>query len=451
MTVGELHSLVDMLKKTMYFCEGLTVKELTRFVHNKMLQDYEVGEVKECIESCLKQIRCFTSNDGWTWHLDRNGEPENDRYYDQLFKQQRALRFAQPSTKGNKKNKKRNGETVNLMHDGRFVQLEGGKWGLTEWEIDPAQYRLRHLVIKVLFRNPDGLLPDEVVDKVEIFREVRPNAVFDLLKKYPYFVVSEDGRWQYRPELRKVYDLQLERHLISLNREKRRFFREKDKLLQKIKYKEMQLREVKAAKEQVAAALAERTQMLDDYDHLVQRFAEKDLLLSLRKKELIRCRQERARLESKANSILHQCRRWVDKARGQEEEIAWLKEQVDNLSAQVEWVQEKDRQLQKKLADLKDKYTTEKAELVRENLTLKHQLEKGIVNARREEKELREELAKLSNDLRQALQLAEERRYSLEATQEQLEQYRKECRMLKASTRHPLVRLSMKIAAIFGG
>ncbi|MEW6621576.1 MAG: hypothetical protein AB1420_00340 [Bacillota bacterium] len=448
--MAKLHSLVDLLKKKLYFTEGLTVTELTKLIQEKMLQDYDFKQAQIFVNSCLHQCGCFYSQDNYIWFLDKHGLRENDQFFNMLFKHQRALRFGVAN--GNKKSRN-NSKVVNLPHklisDGRFVQLEGGNWGLTEWEVDAQEYRLRHVVIKVLSKNPDGLSYSEIFDKVEIWKKAFPNAVRDILHKYKYFS-RQDDRWFYSYNARLTYELTKDKYLLTLNKQQLKHLKDKNKLDQKIKTREVQLREILSSKEQVAAALAEKSQLLEDYDHVVQRFAEKDLLLSLRKRELLKCKEEKHKLEKKAASILHQCRLWVEKSRLKEQENEWLTEEIKSLKIQQEEFEEKDRQQRYKWAQMKDKFATEKAELTRENVNLKHQIEKLMTKAKKEEKEYRNELGKLTADLRRILQESEERRYALEMMENEFQDLRKENRLLKAKTKHPLVRFSLKLASIFG-
>jgi len=457
--VAQLHSLVDLLKKNLYFAEGLSLKELTRSVHTKMLQDYSSEEVEKFIVSCLSSTKCFYSSHDYLWYMDKKGLSENDEFYNKLFKEQMALRFSDVKNKGNKsskaskgKRKKNNNKVIqlsmNLVCDGRFVQHEGGKWGLTEWEVDPNQYRLRHLVIKVLANNPEGLNLKEIVEKVGIWRETSSHVIKELLRKYHYFLL-EGEIWSYNAKLRSMHDQMIEKHIASLRRQKLVFFQEKASLVRSLERKNMVLKELQFAKEQTAAALAEQTRLVEDYDHIVQRFAEKDLLLSLRKRELIKCKQEKQKMESKANCILRECRKWVDKCKNLEQENDWLIREAKVYKDEKEKIAINEEQLRKKIAELKDKHASEKADLIRENINLKHQLEKHVSRAKKQEKDLKTEISRLGADLRTALQESEERRYLLEMAENQLNQLRKELRQIKKSMTNPLVKLSLKVANIF--
>lgn len=446
----KLHSLVDLLKKNLYFAEGVTVIELTRSIQQKMLQDYTFQQAQSFVNSCLHQCACFYSSDGYIWYMDNQGLRENDQFFNMLFKNQRPLKFSVTnSVKKGRKNPKVITHPTNLNSDGRFVQLESGNWGLTDWEVDVNDYRLRHVLIKVLHKNPDGLTYDEIQDKVEIYKKAFPSAVRDLLHKYPYFS-KQDDKWIYHSQARSAYDKTLEKYLKTLHKQKLKHFSQKIKLSDKIKTLEMQFAEICTAKKQIAVSLAERIHNVEEYDHLIQRFAEKDLLLSLRKRELYRVKEEKQKSDKKAESILYQCRLWMNRAKLKEQYNISLAQEIDQLKLSISELTERERQQRYKTAQLKDKYATEKAEITRENVNLKHQLEKIHAKAKKEEKELKNEIGKITAELRRVIQESEERRYTMEMLELEFHDLRKENRMLKARTKHPLVRFSLKIAAFFG-
>ncbi len=447
--MAKLNSLVDLLKINLYFTEGLTISELTRSIQNKMLQDYTFLQAQKSVVSCLHQCGCFYSPQGYIWFMDKQGMRENDQFFNMLFKHQRALKFTTTAKiKHSQKNNKIIPLPTNLVSDGRFVQLEGGHWGLTEWEIEINEYRLRHIVIKVLANNPKGLNYSEVDNKVEIWKQALPNAVRDILHKYPYFI-KIDEKWIYHLQIRTVYDLLIERYVRALNKKQLMHLKKINKVNSKILSKNIQLEEISSAQKQIAAALAEKKQTLLDYDQLVQRFAEKDLLLSLRKRELLRCKQEKTRAEKKANSILYQCRLWVDKAKLKSQENKLISEEIKQTKTQIINLREKDRQQKYKQTQIKDEYATDKAKLIRENVNIKHQMEKLVGSSQAEIKELRNDMMRLTADLHRAIQENEERRYSCEVLEADYNNMKKENRLLKLKTRHPLVRFSMKLISLF--
>ena len=449
----KLHSLVDLLKKNLYFTEGLTIIELTRYIQRKMLQDYTFGQAQSFVSSCLHQCACFYSSDGYIWYMDRAGLRENDQFFNMLFNNhQKPLKFS--SVTNVKKGRSKNANKVvthptNLNSDGRFVQLEGGNWGLTEWKVDANDYRLRHVVIKVLYGKINGLTYDEIQDKVEICKKASPHAVRDLLHKYPYFR-KQDDKWLYSTEARSAYEKTLEKYLKTIHRQQLNHLSQKHALSEKIKTRELQFREIHTAKKQIAASLAEKSQNIVEHDHLIQRFAEKDLLLSLRKRELYKIKEEKHKAERKIEAILQQCKLWVNKTKFKEAENESLTQDINRLKDEVAELIEKERQLRYKFAQHKDRSAIEKAEVIRENVNLKHQFEKIVAKSKKEEKEAKNEIGKLTAELRRTVQESEERRYSMEMLELEFQDVRKENRMLKASTKHPLVRFSLKIATFFG-
>jgi len=449
--VAKLHSLVDLLKKNLYFTEGLTIIELTRYIQRKMLQDYTFGQAQSFVNSCLHQCACFYSSDGYIWYMDKKGLRENDHFFNTISSHQKPLKFsaASPIKKSRKKNTKIVSHPTNLNSDGRIVQLEDGNWGLTEWNIDTNDYRLRHVIIKTLHNNTNGLTYAGVQDEVEIYKKVSAHAIRDILHKYPYFRKQND-KWSYSIEARYAYEKTLEKYIKTIHKEQLKHLSQKHKLSKIIKLRELQFREIYTAKKQIAASLAEKNQNTDEYDHLIQRFAEKDLLLSLRKRELYKIKEEKFKIERKNVAILQQCKLWVNKSKIKENENENLIEKIGKLKDEIAELAMNEREFRYKFSQQKDKNAIEKAEIIRENVNIKHQLEKMITKSKKEEKELKVEIGKLTAELRRSVKENEERRYSMEMLEGEFRDIRKENRLLKASSKHPLVRFSLKIATFFG-
>jgi hypothetical protein len=415
-----------------------------------MLQDYTKDEVKKYISSCLSGTRCFYSPDDYLWYMNKRGFPENDEFYNKLFKENKPLKYTE--NKVNVKNKRRSKKVIklslNLSQDERFVQLDGGKWGLTEWEEENTQYRLRHNVIKILAENPKGLKIEEIIKKTTNNNMGNHYPVKDILKKYPYFI-EENSIWYYDFKLRSMYEQMIEKHIASLRRQKLNFFQQKSRMYKRIRSKETAIKELGTAREQIASALQEKSMLVEDYDHVVQRFAEKDLLLVLRKKELIRCKKEKQELENKANCILKECRKWVQQTRNLEQENEYIMQEAKHYKEENNRLTQSENKLRTELAAAKDKSASDKAELIRENINLKHRMDKQLSRAREEEKNLRTEISRLGMDLKNLLQENQENNYSLKNTQEENDKLRKEVRKLKINLQNPLVKISIKIAGIF--
>ena len=82
---GKLNSLTDVLKKTLFFFEALSVAELAPHVQRKMLKDYSLPQVEEKVNLCLKQNECFYREKDY-WRLNLEGNKENDQFYSLLLK-----------------------------------------------------------------------------------------------------------------------------------------------------------------------------------------------------------------------------------------------------------------------------------------------------------------------------------------------------------------------------
>ncbi|MQL51204.1 phage-shock protein [Desulfofundulus thermobenzoicus] len=457
---GKLHSLTDVLKKTLFFFDSLTVTELVPYVHRRMLRDYTLTQVEEKVALCLRQHACFYMDNQNAWHLDLEGERENDGFYSLLLKKQQPLsiRELKSSASRNKKNRHLVADEARLISDGRFIQLDNGSWGLTEWEVESGQYALKHLVIKALKSHPTGLSQQQIYELVSLWRSTTLPAVEGVLRKFPYFEVVGEGVWTYNPVVRAAYEALTRRYLGALNRQKLRWHRDRERWRKKVVMLDRQLQEVTAAHREAAAALAQRADELSQHEYLVTQMAEKDLLLSLRKKEIFRYREHINKLEAKANSILHQCRLWVKRARDGEQEIAHLRQtlaknqaSLESLFTKLQQYKERDRENKGKLAELKERHANRVAELQTEIVELRQKLERTQDLALQGERQLREEINSLSNDLKDALEKGEEARRSLRFIQKELSRCQEEYRRLQGRLKNPLVRLAVRICSWFDG
>lgn len=456
---GKLHSLTDVLKKTLFFFDALTVEEIIPHVHRQMLKDLSVKEVGERVVLCLRQNPCFELDGGGNlWRLNLEGKRENDYFYSMLLKRQQPLSLKEvvKNQAGKKKKKKIITEEAALISDGRFVQLNNGYWGLTEWEVENGHYSLKELIIRALKMHPAGLSLQQLHDVVSAWRPVNSKALEEILNKFPYFEMIGDGIWCYNQASRTIYEDILRRYLGFLNRQRVRWHKNRERWKQKLDAMRRQLEEVTTAHREAAAALARRLQDENYYENLMTQMAEKDLLLSLRKKEIYRYREHVQKLEAKANSILHQCRLWVKRAREAEAENARLKDvlaknqsSLESLFTKLQQYKERDRENKARLADLKERQAGRIAELQTEIIELKQRLEKEREMKEKEEERLREEINVLSSDLRSALENYENLQRTLKFAQREAERYREECRRLEEFLNNPLVKLIVKLCSFF--
>ncbi|MFZ5652084.1 MAG: phage-shock protein [Bacillota bacterium] len=454
---GKLHSLTDVLKKTLFFFEELSVAEMVPHVHRKMLRDYTQEQVEEKVLLCLRQNQCFIYNQKGTWSLNLEGNRDNDQFYSVLLKKQQPISVREIIRAGlNSKNKKKTKPLVSgeagLITDGRFIQLENGHWGLTEWEVEAEQYSLKELVIKVHKTHPGGLSLQQIHEIVNSWKSVGMKAVEGILKKFAFFEEIGDGVWVYSPSVHVAYEEMMKKFMSALNRQKNRWYSDRGRMQKKIENLDRQLHEVNCAHREVAAALAARIEEAGHHDQLITQMAEKDLLLSLRKKEIYRYREHVTKLEAKSNSILHQCRLWVKRARDAEDEKNRLREalsknqsSLEALFSKLQQYKEKDRENKIRLAELKERNAVKTAELHSEIVELKQKMEKIIESHAQEDKRYREEISILSNDLKEALESSGEAKRSMRFLQQELSRSRAELHKIEESIRSPLVRALIKI------
>ena len=457
---GKLNSLTDVLKKTLFFFEALSVAELAPHVQRKMLKDYALPQVEEKVSLCLGQNPCFYQERD-NWRLNLEGDKENDQFYSLLLKKGQPLNLREILKSANSKKKKAKkilSEEACLISDGRFIQLDNGYWGLTEWEVETSHYSLKHLVIKAMKIHPGGLSLQQLHQLINSWRSTDIKTLEGVLGKFPYFEPAGEGVWSYNPATRVIYEDLLKKFLNLTGKHKERWHRDRARWKNKIETAQKQLQEAVAGQKEAAAALAEKLELAGQHDYLLTQMAEKDLLLSLRKREIIRYREHLKKLEAKANSILYQCRLWVKRTREALEEAAKLKEllgknqgNLEELFMKLQQYKEKDRENKARLAELKEQHSIRVAELQTEIVELKQRMERERTLAAAEERRLQEEINDLSNDLKKALREEEEQQRSYLMAQQELAAAREGYKNLERRMRHPLVRLVMKICSFFDG
>lgn len=457
---GKLSSLTDELKKTLYFFTGITAEEASPYVHQKMLRDYSSAQVLEKVNLCLKQNSCFYQDEFNLWYLNTEGSTENDSFYKTLLKKKEPVSLREVSKNSKAKKTKTTikiAEEAALLVDGRFVQLESGNWGLTEWYFEPAQYTVKHLLIKSLQMQQHGATLSHLYETINAWRPVTKDTLQQIILKYPYIEEISDSTYRYDKRLHVIHDKMVSRYLDILRRQKQKWSYEREKWQIRFSNLKKQMDEVSTAQREAAAALAERVVMMDQFHNISTQLSEKDLLLSMRKKEILRYREQLAKLESKANSILHQCRLWVRRSKDKEFEIEALKKYNEKNQSSLEIMftklhqyKEKDRDNKAKIAELKDHYTTRIAELQTEIVDLKQRLERARENNELEERRFYSDLNNMSNDLKEALDREEELQKAIRLLEHELERSKEEKRRLNHQLQPLPVRIVLRICHLFG-
>ncbi|MDD3653499.1 MAG: phage-shock protein [Desulfotomaculaceae bacterium] len=455
---GRLNSLTDVLKKTLFFFESLTVAELTPYVHRKMLKDYSLPQVEEKVKLCLSQHPCF-SQERDNWRLNLEGLRENDQFYALLLKKGQPQNLRDLMKKANAKKRKTKtllAEEALLISDGRFVQLDNGYWGLSEWEVETNHYSLKHLIIKAMKMHPGGLSVQQILDVISSWRFTERKTIDGVLRKFPYFELVGEEVWSYNPTAHLLYDDVLRRFLNLLSKQKLRWRQERSRWKDQIESVQNSLREAMSGQREVAAALAEKMELAGQHDYLLTQMAEKDLLLSLRKREIFRYREHVKKLESKANCILYQCRLWVKRARDAQEDLAKMRvllsknqSNQEGLFIKLQQYKGKDRENKSKLMELREKHANKVAELQTEIVELKQKLERERAAALLEERRMMEEISKLSSDLKKALRSEEEYQRAQYMAKQELAATRDGLKALEERLKNPLVRLIINISSLF--
>ncbi len=437
------------------------MSEIVPHVHRKMLRDYAQDQVEEKVLLCLRQNTCFAYSPNGLWRLNLEGGRDNDQFYAYLLRRQQPVSIREILKAGtNSKNKKKikplvSGE-AGLISDGRFIQLDNGCWGLTEWQVEADQYSLKHLIIKAHKVHPGGLSVQQVHEIVSKWRPTPAKAVEDIMGKFKFFEKTGEGVWVYNPLVHVAYEDIMKRFVSSLDRMRGKWHRDRIRWKNKLGVLERQINEVGSVYKETAAALAARVEEAGRNEYLVTQMAEKDLLLSLRKKEIYRYREHVAKLEAKANSILHQCRIWVKRAREAEEEKDRLKDvmvknqaSLEALFIKLQQYKEKDRENKIRVAEIKENHANKTAELQSEVLELKQKMEKLVEGHKQEERRYREEINILSNDLKEALEGSDEARRTVKFLQQELSLTRSELRRAEENARSPLVKALIKLTGFF--
>lgn len=456
---SSLHSLTDVLKKTLFFFDGLTVPELLPYVQKKMLKDCTPQQVEEKISRCLQQNDCFVSK-GHVWTLNLQGKRENDPFYSYLLRKQHPVsikELARNNSRGKKKARKLLAEEASLLADGRFVQLENGQWVLTEWQVENEKYSLKQLLIKALKSHPGGLSVQQLLDIVGGWKKTDTSAITCTLHKFPYFEQISDSIWVYNPAVHSAYDSFMQRYLKTLARYHQRWQSEKERWQRKVMSLDKQLKEASLAQKEAAAALALRVQEAHRNEHLLSQMAEKDLLLQLRKKEIFRYREHIDYLERKCNSILYQCRLWVKRARQSAEENLHYKEalqrkqqDLEAMFTRLQQYKEKDRENKALLAELKDQHATRVAELQTQVLELRQKLGRQNENIHLTESRWQEEVRELNKELKKVQDERDDLQRSVKFLRQELKKVKDDYKSLKNFFNNPVIRVVLRILSLFG-
>jgi len=209
---GPSYSLLALLKRTLYLHETAHIAELVEEIHEYMLKEVALPELKErYIAPILRTNPSFAAvaDEASAWRLSE-GNQVNDAIYAILRKCHTPLSERQILNrliKGEQMSGKVN-LTLNLKNDPRFADVEGGKyWILSEWVV------INEYARSILLRVKTGLPEDELVARViQEHRIDEARAIFIPLVDDRF--VKQEKKWNLRrfvEQKTKIRASQLER------------------------------------------------------------------------------------------------------------------------------------------------------------------------------------------------------------------------------------------------
>ena len=158
------YSLLALLKRTLFLHETADVDELVEEVHEYMLKDQSIAQLKErYVAPILQGNPSFlkVSSGGTTWKLSE-GNKVNDSIHDVFKKYHTPLSERQLLNRlAKEEHLAKITIDLDLKNDARFSDIQGGKyWILSEWVVVNEYAR------SVLLRTREGLSEKELMGKI---------------------------------------------------------------------------------------------------------------------------------------------------------------------------------------------------------------------------------------------------------------------------------------------
>ncbi|GAW93680.1 hypothetical protein [Calderihabitans maritimus] len=399
---GNLCSLTDLLKQKLYYSCGEGLTNLVEWVHSKMLRDYLPEKVEETVLTCLQNNPCFKQGEDNLWYLNKEGNKDNDWVYKLLQKAKKPLSIEELAGKGARggKGKKQLIKNMKLSSDGRFIQLENGKWVLADWrllkeirdkDVDKIYELIQQCKCPVSLREVAQQLFNLNLEETNMWEKLENNERFIWIDEDRWFLKElllpeKNNKTPYLKHLKEM------RILPDIALQQEKWEKERAALTREVNELKASLEEAHKAREEAAATLAQQIAM-GNHLKLLQRQKEK--------------------LEAKAASILRQCRLWVDRARRLEEEKAGYEETINGLQQEINKLYQKMERLRQEAEDRQTR--------------------------------LQAELNDISGELAKVLRSNHQLELALDAAQETKKKLEETVHKLKSKTRHPLVRWTLYI------
>ncbi|MGB9662760.1 MAG: hypothetical protein ACPL5F_12250 [Moorellaceae bacterium] len=130
---GRLDSLTDLLKLRLFEYSPQSVGELVGAAQKELLPAHSPAKIQKNVNRCLTRNPCFRNEGKGLWCLRLEGLKENDCAHRLLQTQGEALRLSDINRMLRESGKPEIAGEQKLVHDGRFVRLKDGRWGLIHW------------------------------------------------------------------------------------------------------------------------------------------------------------------------------------------------------------------------------------------------------------------------------------------------------------------------------
>lgn len=130
---GRLDSLTDLLKLRLFEYSPQSVSELVDIAQKELLTTHSPAKIQKNVNRCLTKNPCFRNEGKGFWCLRLDGIKENDQAHRLLQSKGEALRLSDINRELRESGKPEIPGEQKLVHDGRFLRLKDGRWGLIHW------------------------------------------------------------------------------------------------------------------------------------------------------------------------------------------------------------------------------------------------------------------------------------------------------------------------------
>ncbi|MHB1419405.1 MAG: hypothetical protein ACYCX4_07395 [Bacillota bacterium] len=132
--VGKVDSITDLLKQILYQKPQQKTPELMQQLQ-RWLGSMNTQRLEKNVDRCLQHNPCFRVGADEAWSLDLRGQRENDSVYQMLLTVSQPANIRDVNAWITENGGQPSVMEKDMVWDGRFIRLTGGKWGLVHWEV----------------------------------------------------------------------------------------------------------------------------------------------------------------------------------------------------------------------------------------------------------------------------------------------------------------------------